>query len=27
MSNFGIAAYQFSNKSQASNLVLLYALV
>jgi hypothetical protein len=26
-SNLGLAAYQFSNKSQASNLVLSYALV
>jgi uncharacterized membrane protein len=25
--NLGMAAYQLSNKSQASNLVLLYALV
>ena len=26
-SNLGMAAYQLSNKSQASNLVLLYTLV
>jgi hypothetical protein len=26
-SNLGMAAYQLSNKSQASNLVFLYALV
>ena len=26
-SNLGMAAYQLSNKSQASNLVLLYALL